>query len=189
MDANCRKTPTKTTTTTNCFWMEATYRSSLLDLCVCLLSVQLGDINWLATLMAAFSNKRQCNDNDLKHKSKPKRRKINKDDRRHIAALILARGGSKGIPLKNIKVLAGVPLIGWVIRAALDSGVFDRWMNDTALSDWLCCVAVDFTLFVFLQCLGVHWWWWDRDSGRGSGGSSAQEKSTGSIAVTFHCTS
>ncbi|KAA0724661.1 N-acylneuraminate cytidylyltransferase B [Triplophysa tibetana] len=38
----------------------------------------------------------------------------------HRAALILARGGSKGIPLKNIKVLAGVPLIGWVIRAALD---------------------------------------------------------------------
>ncbi len=64
-------------------------------------------------------------DNDPKHESKPKRRKISKN-KRHIAALILARGGSKGIPLKNIKVLAGVPLIGWVIRAALDSGVFDR---------------------------------------------------------------
>ncbi len=119
--------------------MEATYRSSLLDLCACLLSVQLGDINWLATLMAAFSKngKRRCNDNDLKDKSKPKRRKINKDDRRHIAALILARGGSKGIPLKNIKVLAGVPLIGWVIRAALDSGVFDRWMNECHGTQWL----------------------------------------------------
>uniref|UniRef100_A0A9L0RVS8 Cytidine monophosphate N-acetylneuraminic acid synthetase n=2 Tax=Equus caballus TaxID=9796 RepID=A0A9L0RVS8_HORSE len=44
----------------------------------------------------------------------------------HLAALILARGGSKGIPLKNIKHLAGVPLIGWVLRAALDSGVFQR---------------------------------------------------------------
>ena len=44
----------------------------------------------------------------------------------HMAALILARGGSKGIPLKNIKHLAGVPLIGWVLRAALDSGVFQR---------------------------------------------------------------
>lgn len=44
----------------------------------------------------------------------------------HIAALILARGGSKGIPLKNIKLLAGVPLIGWVLRAALDSGAFQR---------------------------------------------------------------
>lgn len=46
--------------------------------------------------------------------------------KRHVAALILARGGSKGIPLKNIKMLAGVPLIGWVLRAAVDSEVFDR---------------------------------------------------------------
>ncbi|XP_058047007.1 N-acylneuraminate cytidylyltransferase isoform X1 [Ahaetulla prasina] len=48
----------------------------------------------------------------------------------HIAALILARGGSKGIPLKNIKLLAGVPLIGWVLRAALDSGAFQSvWIS------------------------------------------------------------
>nr|XP_020479947.1 N-acylneuraminate cytidylyltransferase-like [Monopterus albus] len=49
---------------------------------------------------------------------------------RHVAALILARGGSKGIPLKNIKRLAGVPLIGWVLRAALDSDMFDSmWVS------------------------------------------------------------
>ncbi|TRY97046.1 hypothetical protein DNTS_001455 [Danionella cerebrum] len=49
---------------------------------------------------------------------------------RHRAALILARGGSKGIPLKNIKNLAGVPLIAWVIRAALDSEVVDSvWVS------------------------------------------------------------
>ena len=47
-------------------------------------------------------------------------------ERRHVAALILARGGSKGIPLKNIKMLAGVPLLGWVLRAAADSHMFDR---------------------------------------------------------------
>ncbi|XP_077196327.1 N-acylneuraminate cytidylyltransferase [Paroedura picta] len=48
----------------------------------------------------------------------------------HMAALILARGGSKGIPLKNIKLLAGVPLIGWVLRAALDAGVFQSvWVS------------------------------------------------------------
>ncbi|XP_030609504.1 N-acylneuraminate cytidylyltransferase A-like [Archocentrus centrarchus] len=48
----------------------------------------------------------------------------------HVAAVILARGGSKGIPLKNIKMLAGVPLIGWVLRAAVDSGVFDSvWVS------------------------------------------------------------
>ncbi|XP_048410510.1 N-acylneuraminate cytidylyltransferase A [Stegostoma tigrinum] len=49
---------------------------------------------------------------------------------RHFAALILARGGSKGIPLKNIKLLAGVPLLGWVLRAAVDCGEFDSvWVS------------------------------------------------------------
>ncbi|KAM9169314.1 LOW QUALITY PROTEIN: N-acylneuraminate cytidylyltransferase [Pangshura tecta] len=48
----------------------------------------------------------------------------------HMAALVLARGGSKGIPLKNIKPLAGLPLIGWVLRAAIDSGVFQSvWVS------------------------------------------------------------
>ncbi|XP_055764991.1 N-acylneuraminate cytidylyltransferase-like isoform X2 [Salvelinus fontinalis] len=58
--------------------------------------------------------------------------KIFKDsgEKIHIAALILARGGSKGIPRKNIKVLAGVPLIGWVLRAAVDSKQFDSvWVS------------------------------------------------------------
>ncbi|XP_069484549.1 N-acylneuraminate cytidylyltransferase [Ambystoma mexicanum] len=50
--------------------------------------------------------------------------------RPHLTALVLARGGSKGIPGKNIKVLAGVPLIGWVLRAAVDSGLFDSvWVS------------------------------------------------------------
>uniref|UniRef100_A0A8C3XDE4 Cytidine monophosphate N-acetylneuraminic acid synthetase n=1 Tax=Catagonus wagneri TaxID=51154 RepID=A0A8C3XDE4_9CETA len=71
----------------------------------------------------------------------------------HMAALILARGGSKGIPLKNIKHLAGVPLIGWVLRAALDSGVFQRW----ALPLWYqggCdenCRTIPFNPTVFKQ--------------------------------------
>ncbi|XP_062374672.1 N-acylneuraminate cytidylyltransferase A [Sardina pilchardus] len=53
-----------------------------------------------------------------------------KDGKPHIAALILARGGSKGIPLKNIKMLAGVPLLGWVLRAAVDSELFDSiWVS------------------------------------------------------------
>lgn len=79
---------------------------------------------------ASENSMQELNDNSLEHISNPKRRKINTDDTRHIAALILARGGSKGIPLKNIKMLAGVPLIGWVIRAALDSGVFDSvWVS------------------------------------------------------------
>ncbi|CAN0428005.1 N-acylneuraminate cytidylyltransferase [Lampetra fluviatilis] len=48
----------------------------------------------------------------------------------HLSALVLARGGSKGIPLKNIKPLAGVPLVGWVLRAAKHSAVFDSiWVS------------------------------------------------------------
>lgn len=39
-------------------------------------------------------------------------------------ALILARGGSKGIPKKNIKLLNGVPLLVYNIKAALESQVF-----------------------------------------------------------------
>ena len=34
-------------------------------------------------------------------------------------AFIFARGGSKGLPGKNIKPLAGKPLITWAIETAL----------------------------------------------------------------------
>lgn len=43
---------------------------------------------------------------------------------KRVVAVIPARGGSVSIPLKNIKELAGRPLIDWCVRAALDSGVF-----------------------------------------------------------------
>ncbi|KAG7495890.1 N-acylneuraminate cytidylyltransferase [Solea senegalensis] len=49
---------------------------------------------------------------------------------RHVAALVLARGGSKGITLKNIKKLAGLPLLGWVLRAAVDCNMFHSvWVS------------------------------------------------------------
>ena len=35
-----------------------------------------------------------------------------------LLAVIPARGGSKGIPRKNIKELCGKPLIAWTIEAA-----------------------------------------------------------------------
>lgn len=38
-----------------------------------------------------------------------------------ILALIPARGGSKRLPGKNIKLLGGIPLIAWSIRTAIDS--------------------------------------------------------------------
>ena len=43
-----------------------------------------------------------------------------------IIAIIPARGGSKRLPGKNIKDLAGKPMIAWTIEAALDSSVFDH---------------------------------------------------------------
>lgn len=41
-------------------------------------------------------------------------------------AIIPARGGSKGIPNKNIKLIGGKPLIAWSIEQALASSLVDR---------------------------------------------------------------
>ena len=43
-----------------------------------------------------------------------------------VLALVPARGGSKGIPRKNIKEFFGKPLISWTIEAALGSKVVDQ---------------------------------------------------------------
>lgn len=43
-----------------------------------------------------------------------------------IAALITARGGSKGIPKKNITKLCGKPLIHWTVESALKSKYIDK---------------------------------------------------------------
>lgn len=43
-----------------------------------------------------------------------------------ILGIITARGGSKGVPGKNIKLLGGKPLIAYTIEAAQKSGIFDR---------------------------------------------------------------
>lgn len=48
-----------------------------------------------------------------------------------ILAVIPARGGSKGIPGKNIKDLYGQPLISYTIQAALDCKKIDRVVVST----------------------------------------------------------
>jgi CMP-N,N'-diacetyllegionaminic acid synthase len=48
-----------------------------------------------------------------------------------ILGLITARGGSKGIPGKNIKSLDGKPLIAYTIESAKQSGIFDRLILTT----------------------------------------------------------
>lgn len=45
--------------------------------------------------------------------------------------VIHARGGSKRIPLKNIKLLGGKPLVAYMIEAALDSKLLDRVIVST----------------------------------------------------------
>ena len=46
-------------------------------------------------------------------------------------AIIPARGGSKRIPLKNIKPFCGKPMIAWSIEAALQSACFDQVIVST----------------------------------------------------------
>ncbi len=48
-----------------------------------------------------------------------------------VVALVPLRGGSKSIPLKNIKPIAGKPLCIWSLTAALDSGIFDEVIVST----------------------------------------------------------
>ena len=48
-----------------------------------------------------------------------------------LLAVIPSRGGSKGIPRKNIKPLAGKPLLGWTIDAAKQASCVDRVVLST----------------------------------------------------------
>lgn len=49
----------------------------------------------------------------------------------NVLGIITARGGSKGIPKKNIRPLLGKPLIVYTIEAAQKSGVIDRLVLST----------------------------------------------------------
>ena len=46
-------------------------------------------------------------------------------------AIIPARGGSKGVPRKNLASLGGVPLIAWSIKAALEAELIDTVVVST----------------------------------------------------------
>lgn len=48
-----------------------------------------------------------------------------------ILALILARGGSKRLPGKNVKLLCGKPMVAWTIKAAKQSKYVDRVIVST----------------------------------------------------------
>jgi CMP-N,N'-diacetyllegionaminic acid synthase len=48
-----------------------------------------------------------------------------------ILCIILARGGSKGVPGKNIKDLNGKPLIYYTIKSIQEAGIYDRVILST----------------------------------------------------------
>lgn len=48
-----------------------------------------------------------------------------------VLAIIPARGGSKGLPRKNILLLAGLPLLGWPVKASRGSKYIDRIIVST----------------------------------------------------------
>lgn len=60
-----------------------------------------------------------------------------------ILALILARGGSKGIPGKNIKKLSGKPLISYTIEAAKKSKYINKIIVSTD-DEEIASVALDY---------------------------------------------
>lgn len=65
--------------------------------------------------------------------------------RKTILAVIPARGGSKGLPRKNLRMLAGKPLIAWTIEEAKKSKYIDRLILSSedkeiieVARDWKC---------------------------------------------------
>ena len=63
---------------------------------------------------------------------------IELSDKPYIVGFIFARGGSKGVPGKNIKLLAGKPLIGYAVQTALECPLIDRVVvstDDPAIAD------------------------------------------------------
>lgn len=54
---------------------------------------------------------------------------------KRVLGLILARGGSKGLPGKNLRPLRGKPLLGWTVDAAKQSSLLDALILSTDAED------------------------------------------------------
>lgn len=67
-----------------------------------------------------------------------------------ILCTICARGGSKGVKNKNIKLLNGIPLIAHTILQAKESGLFDKIVVSTD-SDDIASAAKEFEAEVFFK--------------------------------------
>ncbi len=67
-----------------------------------------------------------------------------------VLCTICARGGSKGVKNKNIKLLRGKPLIAYTIEQAMQSGLFEHIVISTD-SDEIATVAVQYGAEVFFK--------------------------------------
>ena len=56
-----------------------------------------------------------------------------------VVAIILARGGSKGIPKKNVRLFGGSPLVEWCLNAALKSQKIDSVILSSDSEEILDC--------------------------------------------------
>ena len=68
----------------------------------------------------------------------------------NIICTICARGGSKGVKNKNIKLLHGKPLIAYTIEQAKESGLFDHIVISTD-SDEIAEIAEEYGAEVFFK--------------------------------------
>lgn len=62
---------------------------------------------------------------------------------KRVLAIIPARGGSKGLPGKNVRMMCGKPLIAWTIEKALGSCTLDEVMVTTD-SEEIAAIASSF---------------------------------------------
>jgi len=69
---------------------------------------------------------------------------------KNILAVIGARGGSKGVKNKNIRMLLGKPLIAWTIEQAIKSKLFDRVVL-TSDSDEIMRISSEYGADVFFK--------------------------------------
>lgn len=67
----------------------------------------------------------------MSHSGADKKAELVKPPDCHVVAIIGARGGSKSLPKKNIRQLAGKPLLVWTIEAARNCSLVDRVLVST----------------------------------------------------------
>ena len=68
----------------------------------------------------------------------------------NVLCTICARGGSKGVKNKNIKLIKGKPLIAYTIEQAIASGLFERIVISTD-SDDIARISKDYGAEVFFK--------------------------------------